>query len=141
MELEVISAKFDDGSKSYYFDPKGEKYKIKDRVIVSTINGKEIATIVRPNFKINSEKFTEELQPVLRKANDKDLEIVQKHNEKAKRIFVEAEELINKMNLDMKLFQILLNYNYNIFLFRKDLNRQEVLLHHVFLFVLILFLL
>ena len=117
MELEVISAKFDDGSKSYYFDPKGEKYKIKDRVIVSTINGKEIATIVRANFKIDREKFTEELQPVLRKANEKDLEIVESHNEKAKRIFVEAEELIQKMKLEMKLLKVKVAFEGNKLIF------------------------
>ena len=67
MELEVVSVKFDEGIKSYYFNPKGENYYINERVIVSTVNGKEIATIVKSNFKINKETFNEELQPVLRR--------------------------------------------------------------------------
>lgn len=117
MELEVISAKFDDGTKSYYFNPKGQKYNLNDRVIVSTVNGNEIATIVRSNFKIDGEKFTEELQPVLRMATEKDLEIVNKHNEKAKRIFIEADELIKSMNLEMKLLKVKVAFEGNKIIF------------------------
>lgn len=117
MELEVISAKFDDGMKSYYFDPKGEKYNKNDRVIVSTVNGKEIATIVKSNFIIDSEKFQEELQPVLRKANEKDINLVLSNIEKAKRIFIEAEELIKKMNLEMKLLKVKIAFEGNKIIF------------------------
>ena len=117
MELEVISAKFEDGSKSYYFDPKGTNYKMNEKVVVSTVNGKEIATIVKPNFKIKSEDFSEELQPVLRRANEKDLDLLHKHNEKAKRVFVEAEELIKSMNLNMKLLKVKVAFEGNKIIF------------------------
>lgn len=117
MELEVISAKFEDNAKSYYFDPKGIKYHFKDRVIVSTTNGKEIATIVRPNFKIDGEIFKEELQPVLRKANEKDLETIKNHNEKAERIFKEAEEIIKNMKLEMKLLKVKVAFEGNKLIF------------------------
>ena len=117
MELEVVSAKFEDNIKSYYFDPRGEKYNLKDKVVVSTVNGKEVATIVRSNFKIDKESYQEELQPVLRKATAKDLEILQNHNEKAKRIFVEAEELIKNMNLDMKLLKVKVAFEGNKLIF------------------------
>ena len=33
MELEVVSAKFDDNLKSYYFNPRGEKYLINDKIL------------------------------------------------------------------------------------------------------------
>jgi len=117
MELEVVSAKFDDNIKSYYFDPRGEKYNVKDRVVVSTVNGKEVATIVRGNFKIDNESFKEELQPVIRKVNNKDLETLNHHNEKAKRIFEEAEELIKNMNLEMKLLKVKVAFEGNKLIF------------------------
>ena len=58
MELEVISAKFDDNSKSYYFDPKGEKYNANDKVVVKTANGNDVATVCKSNFKVTD--FNEE---------------------------------------------------------------------------------
>ncbi len=104
MELEVISAKFDDNIKSYYFDPKGEKYNSGDKVIVKTVNGNDVATVVKSNFKI--ENFEEELQPVIRKVNKKDLETIQNHEKKAKEVFKEAEKIIKNYNLDMKLLKV-----------------------------------
>ena len=126
MELEVVSAKFDDSIKSYYFDPKGEKYNIKDKVVVSTVNGNDVATIVRSNFKIDKESFNEELQPVIRKVTFKDLEILEKHNEKAEKIFKEAEELIKKLNLEMKLLKVKCAFEGNklIFIYSAD-NRVD----------------
>lgn len=115
MELEVVSAKFDDNLKSYYFNPRGEKYLINDKVVVNTVNGNDVATIVKSNFKIDN--FKDELQPVVRKANKKDLEIVNSHEEKAKEIFKVAEKIIKNFKLDMKLLKVKVAFEGNKIIF------------------------
>ncbi len=106
MELEVISAKFDESGKAYYFDPQKKFYKTGEKIVVSTKNGLDVAQIVKGNFNINSASFTEKLEPVLRKMNKKDEEIVLNHEEKAKDVFKKAVKIIKDMNLDMKLLKV-----------------------------------
>ncbi|MGN1208326.1 MAG: stage 0 sporulation family protein [Christensenellales bacterium] len=106
MELEVISAKFEETGKDYYFDPKGVFYKPSDKVVVSTKNGNDVATVVKSNFLIDDYSFTEKLEPVLRKLNKKDQEIIALHEKKAKEIFKQAVVIIKNMNLDMKLLKV-----------------------------------
>ena len=115
MELEVISAKFDDNVKSYYFNPMGEKYAINEKVVVSTVNGNDMATVVKSNFKIKD--FTEDLQPVVRKATKKDLELVKSHEVRAREIFKEAEKIIKKFKLDMKLLKVKVAFEGNKVIF------------------------
>ncbi len=106
MELEVISAKFDPSGKDYYFDPKGEKYNVGEKLVVSTKNGNDVAEVVKSNFKIDDTTFTEKLEPVLRRLNKKDQEILNLHEKKAKEVFSEAVKIIKNMNLDMKLLKV-----------------------------------
>ena len=106
MELEIVSAKFDENGKAYYFDPKKNVYHENDKVIVSTKNGLDEAIICKGNFKIDSNSFSEKLEPVIRKVNKKDEEIILSHEKKAKEVFSEAVKIIKKMNLDMKLLKV-----------------------------------
>lgn len=106
MELNVISAKFEEDGKAYYFDPKNVHYSVGDRVVVSTKNGNDVATVVKSNFCIDSSTFTEKLEPVLRRVNKKDQEILKSHEEKAKQVFKQAAQIIKNMNLDMKLLKV-----------------------------------
>lgn len=106
MELEVISAKFDESGKAYYFDPKKCHYNCGDKVIVSTKNGLDEATVVKGNFFINSSTFSEKLEPVIRRVNKKDEEIIKFHENKSKEVFKEAVKIIKNMNLEMKLLKV-----------------------------------
>lgn len=126
MELEVVSAQFDDGNKVYFFDPKGVEYHRGDEVVVNTVNGNDVAKIVRGNFKINSEDFEEKLRPVVRKISKKDREILEKNEEKAKGVFKEAEQIIKNFKLDMKLLRVKYAFDTNkiIFIYSSD-NRVD----------------
>lgn len=117
MELEVISAKFDDNCKAYFFDPKGKNYKVKEKIVVKTVNGLDIAEVVQSNFKIDSNDFTEELQPVLRSVNTKDFETLSNHEQKCKEIFKEADKIIKKFELDMKLLKVKYSFEGNKLIF------------------------
>ncbi len=106
MELNVISAKFDDNGKAYYFDPKNVLYKEGEKVVVTTKNGNDVATVVKSNFTIDSSTFGESLEPVLRRVNKKDQETINFHEQKAKQVFKDAVKIIKDMNLDMKLLKV-----------------------------------
>ena len=49
---EVVSVKFKDIGKNYYFDPKGKKYQCKDKVIVETARGVECGIVTVENREI-----------------------------------------------------------------------------------------
>jgi len=46
---EVISVKFKEGGRAYYFDPDGNTVNIGDSVIVGTQNGNEFGTVSEAN--------------------------------------------------------------------------------------------
>lgn len=115
MELEVVSAKFDDNIKAYYFSPGNEKYYVNEKVVVKTVNGNEVATITKGNHIVTD--FNEELEPVLRRINNKDIELLAKHEKKAKEIFKEADNIIKSFNLNMKLLKVKLAFEGNKIIF------------------------
>lgn len=117
MEIEVVSVKFEDGCKAYYFDPKNKFYNVGDKVVVSTVNGNDVATVVHSNFKINGDTFQEKLEPVVRKVNSKDLEILKKHKEKEEYAFKEAQNIIKNLGLEMKLLKAKCAFDQNKIIF------------------------
>ena len=42
---EIISVRFKDVGKNYYFDPQGKSFNVKDKVIVETSRGIECGTV------------------------------------------------------------------------------------------------
>jgi len=115
METEVVSAKFDDNIKAYYFNPNGVKYNVEDKVIVNTVNGLDVATIVKSNFTISD--YPEQLQDVVRLVNEKDKKIISEHEKKAKEVFKEAEQIIKNFKLDMKLLKVKYAFDSNKIIF------------------------
>ena len=81
MNTTVIGVKFKELGKIYFFDPKGEKLKKGDHVIVETAMGEEYTEVIVPNKEMPATKLTAPLKPIIRKANYKD----SKHNEENKK--------------------------------------------------------
>ena len=71
---EVISVRFKEVGKNYYFDPCNKEYKKGDNVIVETARGLEFGTVTITNREIDDEEITSPLKPVVRLANEKDIE-------------------------------------------------------------------
>lgn len=105
MEKEVIGVRFLKGYKTYYFDPQGNKYKLNEKVVVNTVNGLEVGIVTKENFVTNVDGFSE-LQKVERRCNERDLNTIKKHEQRAETVFKEAEKMIKEMKLDMKLLQV-----------------------------------
>ena len=114
---EIISVRFKDVGKNYYFDPQGKKYNVKDKVIVETSRGVECATVSFANREIPDEDLTSPLKPVLRLATPDDIKIVEENKEKEHSAFQTCEKKIAEHGLKMKLVDVEYTFDRNKILF------------------------
>lgn len=96
---------FKDSKKMYSFGCDENDYKIGDQVVVETVRGQELGTIVKEctPFIVNQNGL--ETKPLLRKATSKDLETAAHNIEKAKDALIVCDKLIHKLGLDMNLIE------------------------------------
>ena len=73
--LEVVSIKFKNRGKSYYFAPNSLDIKTGDKVIVETSKGLEIADCSYGNHMVEETSVVQPLRPVARVATADDLRI------------------------------------------------------------------
>ena len=66
--MKVISVKFKESGRAYYFDPKELEIKEGEFVIVETARGVECGEVVRSAHEIVSGSFPREIKPVIRAA-------------------------------------------------------------------------
>ena len=104
--VEIVGVGFMKAGKTYYFDPKGEKYELGDMVIVETARGMELGHILIANKNVDKSELVAELKPIDRKATEKDLEKYHANLEKRDDALKVCEEKIQKHNLDMKLIDV-----------------------------------
>ena len=69
---EIVSVRFKDAGKVYYFAPNGLKVRIGDYVIVETSRGIECATVAAANRFVDDESLVSPLKPILRIAMAED---------------------------------------------------------------------
>ena len=103
---EVVSVRFKEVGKNYYFDPQGKTYNKDDKVIVETARGLEYGSVTIANRTIDDEEITSPLKPVIRLANEKDLEVITENKEKEKSAFDICSKKIQAHGLDMKLVDV-----------------------------------
>ena len=104
--VEIVGIGFMKAGKTYYFDPKGEKYELGEMVIVETARGMELGHVLIANREIDESELIAELKPIERKANDKDLEKYHENLEKREDALKVCAEKIEKHGLDMKLVDV-----------------------------------
>lgn len=103
---EVISVKFKDGGKAYYFDPVGNKVPVGSKVIVETQSGKELGTVSAENHKVEDENIVKPLCKMLRFATEKDFKKIEENKQKEKDALSVCESMVEKHKLDMKLVNV-----------------------------------
>ena len=103
---EVIGVRFKDVGKIYYFDPAGIVMNKGDYVIVETARGTECGFVAMPNKEVDDELIVKPLKAVLRKASDKDLEMMKENKAKEKDAFKLCDKKIKEHELDMKLVDV-----------------------------------
>lgn len=102
----VISVKFKDSGKSYYFSPDGKKYNTGDNVIVETANGLAFGSVAQANHEVEDDRVVPPLKKALRIASDKDMQRLEDNKAKEADAFKVCEEKIAAHKLDMKLVQV-----------------------------------
>ena len=100
---EVISVKFKEEGRGYYFDPNGQTYQIGDRVIVETANGLGFGRVSKANHPVEEETIVSPLKLVVRKANRRDLQQVEENRQKEAEALRICEEKVAECGLEMKL--------------------------------------
>ena len=119
---EVISVKFKENGRSYYFSPDGNVVKVGDKVIVETQNGNEFGLVSEANFEVEEEKIVSPLKKMLRFANEKDIKRVEENKKKEAEAFKICEELVLEHKLDMKLVEVEYSFDGSkvVFFFTSD---------------------
>ncbi len=103
---EVISVKFKDAGRSYYFDPAGKTYKKMQNVIVETANGLAFGNVSEANHTVDDSQVVSPLKKVLRLATDADLKKIEENIQKQEEAFKICEKKIAEHKLLMKLTQV-----------------------------------
>ncbi|MDE5587564.1 MAG: hypothetical protein K2J60_00270 [Acetatifactor sp.] len=113
----VIGVRFRTAGKIYFFDPMNFEIKRGDHVIVETARGIEFGTVMAGVKEVEDEKVVQPLKPVLRIANERDIEQEANNKLKEKEAFRICLEKIRKHELEMKLIDAEYTFDNNKVLF------------------------
>ena len=108
--IEVVSIKFKNRGKCYYFSPNGMTVRTGEKVIVETSKGLEIADCTHGNHNVMDTAVVQPLRCVQRIATKDDLRIAQLNVQREKEAFEICQEKIAKHGLDMKLVDVECNF-------------------------------
>ena len=115
--IRVIGVRFRTAGKIYFFDPLQFEIKRGDHVIVETARGIEYGTVVSGITEVEEDKVVQPLKPVIRLANQRDMEQEEGNKGKEKEAFQICLEKIHKHGLEMKLIDAEYTFDNNKVLF------------------------
>lgn len=101
----IAFVSFSESNKLYTFGTNDDTLKVYDKVVVETVRGLEVGTIMKENQLFENVSTELEIKPVIRKATEKDLKDVEENKEAAKKAMVICEEAIQAQGLDMRLIE------------------------------------
>ena len=99
--MKVVSVKFKENGRAYYFDPGEFKIKEGDFVVVTTARGTECGEVVRAAHEVPG--FSREVKPVLRIADAVDVRRMRQNRADVQQAYHICEQRIAAHNLKMKL--------------------------------------
>jgi len=119
---EIISVRFNERGKAYFFDPTELTVEKGEMVVVETAKGLEYGECVRGNHHVEDEAVIQPLRPVIRIATDEDNKSAQASKEKEKEAFDYCKEKITDLGLEMKLVSVEYGFEGNkvLFFFTSD---------------------
>lgn len=120
--IEVVSVRFKNKGKSYYFDPNGFQIEAGTKVIVETSKGLEIVDCCRANHMVMETSVIQPLRPVVRIATQDDLRVEEINKRREKEAFEICQQKIAEHGLDMRLVDVECNFegNKTMFFFTSD---------------------
>lgn len=99
----VVGVRFKENGKLYYFAPGGLNMKIGDSVIVETARCVECGTVCENIKEIEDSELVSPLKPVIRLADEKDMQTMEENKIKEKEAFAICKEKIKEHGLEMDL--------------------------------------
>ena len=119
---EVISVKFKDGGKAYYFDPAGHIVSKGDQIIVDMQSGRELGTVSQGNHAVEDNNIVQPLKKMIRIATEKDFKKIEENKQKAENALKLCEKLVLQHKLDMKLVRAEFSFDASriVFFFTAD---------------------
>ena len=114
---QVISVRFKNKGKVYFFDPNGFSIKPGDSVVVETAKGLEFAECVSGNHEVDDEAVHPPLRPVARVATPEDIKRAEDNRRREEEAFEICRQRIEKHGLDMKLVDVEYNFEGSKILF------------------------
>jgi len=102
-EYEVVDIQFRPGQKVYFFDPAGFALTAGDNVIIDTARGPEFGTCTAGNHIVARKDVVAPLRPVIRPANEQDMQIAAENHAKEKKAHDICLQKIAELGLDMQL--------------------------------------
>ncbi len=120
--VDVVSIKFKNRGKSYFFSPNNLEIHTGDKVIVETSKGLEMADVVRGNHPVEDDSVVQPLRPVARVATADDLRVAELNKKREKEAFEICQKKIAEHGLEMKLVDVECNFegNKTMFFFTAD---------------------
>ena len=111
--IEVITIKFKNKGKGYFFSPNGLEIRSGEKVIVETAKGLEIADCVHGNHFVEETAVVQPLRGVVRIATTDDLRVAEINKKREAEAFGICEKKIAEHGLDMKLVDVECNFEGN----------------------------
>ena len=111
--IEVISVKFKNRGKCYFFAPNGLQVRNGEKVIVETAKGLEIADCCHGNHMAEDTAVVQPLRNVVRIATVDDLRVEEINKKREKEALVICAKKIEEHGLDMKLVDVECNFEGN----------------------------
>ena len=101
----VISVRFKENGKSYYFDPGDAVIHTGEYVIVETARGVECGEVVQGVLELADAAVPKALKPITRMADSVDIRRMRQNREDEKRAYRTCQECIARHGLEMKLVE------------------------------------
>ena len=113
----VVSVRFKNAGKVYYFDPGNLQIEKGQNVIVETVRGVEFGEVVAGPRKVSDEEIVSPLKTVIRIATEEDNKQYQSNKKREKEAFNICEEKIKQYSLGMHLIDVEYTFDNNKILF------------------------
>ncbi len=102
----VVSVKFNEGGRSYYFKPLNGELNVGDTVIVDTSAGPAMGTVFQGVKEVEDENVVQPLKRVIRIATEDDLKSAKENKKKEPKAFEICAQKIVDHDLQMKLVDV-----------------------------------
>ena len=116
-DIPVVSVKFRNRGKMYFFDPNGLTLPVGEAVIVETAKGLEIGDVAQTNHTVPASRVTQPLRPVIRIATEGDRHNAEQCRQKEREAYIICKRKIEEHGLEMKLVDVECSFEGNKILF------------------------